>query len=131
VLNVDEIEAIGARHGLGLVVVFGSGARGTARPESDLDVGVLRADGRPLTHAEHSAILWELGGAATRAVDLADLATDDAIFRREVARDGRVVYADDPERWIDFVARTLIDYADIGEHVAACVEAVERAAAGR
>ena len=74
------------------MVLFGSSARDAARPGSDADVGVLRADGRRLTYRELAAMyngLAELVEPSLgRPLDLADLATDDAIFRREVARDG-------------------------------------------
>jgi len=44
----DEIVAIAAKHGAELVRVFGSRARGDARPESDVDLLVRLAPDRDL-----------------------------------------------------------------------------------
>ncbi|RMH50843.1 MAG: nucleotidyltransferase domain-containing protein [Zetaproteobacteria bacterium] len=56
-----------------LALLFGSLARGTARPESDLDLAV---EGRqPLSTSEKMALIRDLAGAFGRPVDLIDLTT--------------------------------------------------------
>jgi len=129
-----ELEA----HGVGLMVVFGSRATGLARPDSDLDVGVLHVQGRRFELRELAELSLALEDVRSDpdgpdllrhgAIDLADLASPDAIFRFEVARAGQVVYADSPERWVEFVTKTLIDYDDIAPFIPMLIEGVERAA---
>lgn len=127
-----DLRELAARHALGLIVLFGSSARGAARPGSDADIGVLRADGRRLRYRELAAVFSELAAAVEprigRPLDLADLATDDAIFRREVARDGQVLFEDVDGRWVEFVTHALIDYADIEPWIQPCIDGVARAA---
>lgn len=54
-----------------LVLLFGSVARGTARPDSDLDVAIDL--GRPLTADDKLALIEALALASGRPVDLVDL----------------------------------------------------------
>lgn len=130
VATEPEVRAVAVAHDLSLVVLYGSRARGTARAASDVDIGVLRADGKRLSYRALAALFSDLVPLYGDALDVADLATDDAIFRREVARDGRVLFQAPPDRWVDFVGQALIDYADIAPFVDACVASVARAARG-
>jgi predicted nucleotidyltransferase len=54
----QEVLAIAARHGAHNVRVFGSVARGEARPESDLDILVEMEPGRSLM--DHVALMQDL-----------------------------------------------------------------------
>ncbi len=91
-----------------LAVLFGSAANGTARPDSDLDVGVLLDpddDGLP-------ALRVDLERAAGRVVDLVSLRETSPLLRFEIARDGRLLTARDPGAWAHFRARAMIDWWD-------------------
>ncbi len=90
--SLDE-EIIQAAEGISVLVLFGSRAKGTARPDSDLDVAVLPESGDPKARRE---LLTSL------AVALADLAPDgrvDVVFldeandvlRQRVMQTGRVL----------------------------------------
>lgn len=68
-------------------IVFGSLARGTARPESDLDVAVGVPD-RPLSAAEKMVLIEQLAEVAGRPVDLVDLRTVGEPLLSEILRDG-------------------------------------------
>ncbi len=61
------------QHRLELAYLFGSLARGSAHPGSDLDLAVLAHP--PLSTAERIALIEQLATLAGRPVDLIDLAT--------------------------------------------------------
>ena len=127
-LNLVALSSLAATFDLGLVVHFGSRARGEARPDSDFDLGLLHREGRRLRHAElrdlHVALSSWLGAEA----DVTDLSSSDAILRYEVAAAGRPLFEVQPDAWTDFAARALIDHDDIAPFIKACVAAVGAAA---
>jgi len=65
----EEILRIAAQHGARNVRVFGSVARGEARPESDIDFLVEMEPGRSLL--DHVALLLDLEQLLGRKVDVA------------------------------------------------------------
>lgn len=94
--------------GVVLAVLFGSGARDTARRASDLDVGVLFDEGPdsavPMTVA--------LERATGRSVDLIRLDQAPPLLRFEIARTGRVIVERRGHAWSDFRARAMVDWWD-------------------
>ena len=64
-----QILKIAARHGARKVRVFGSVARGTARPSSDIDFLVEMEEGRSLL--DHAALILDLERLLKRSVDVA------------------------------------------------------------
>ncbi|MFN2427100.1 MAG: nucleotidyltransferase domain-containing protein [Candidatus Binatia bacterium] len=114
--------------GIGLAVVHGSRARGSARPSSDLDVAVLGRDSRPLPYSRMGLLAADLSRLLSSEVDVSDLATPDAIFRFEVVRCAKLLYQDRPDAFSDFVAKTLIDYNDIQRFLPELIAGVARAA---
>lgn len=129
-LPVTQLADLAGRLELGLVALFGSHARGQARPDSDLDLGVGRQDGRRLTARELGALRLELSRWSGREADVVDLLAADALLRFEVARDGRALWEAEPGAWSAFVARTLIDHDDLAPFLSSFVAAVGRAARG-
>ena len=85
--------AVAAQHPrLLLVVLFGSRARGDARPVSDWDVGYL-ADGP----VDPLALRRDLAdGLGTDRLDLVDLARASALLRYRAARDGVALFEREP-----------------------------------
>jgi predicted nucleotidyltransferase len=74
--------------GLDLLVLFGSRARGDARPDSDWDFGfIARSDFAP--EAFVARLVAQL---RTERIDLADLDRGGALLRFRAARDGKVVH---------------------------------------
>ncbi len=109
--SLDEriIQAAEGIPGISVLVVFGSRAKDTARPDSDLDVAVLPESGDPKARR---TLLTSL------AVALADLAPEgrvDVVFldeandvlRQRVMETGRVLICRDRDAWIELRVRTM------------------------
>jgi predicted nucleotidyltransferase len=95
--------------------VFGSVARGEARPESDVDVAVLLRTPRATAADHHREILdlaARLEGASGRRVDLLVLGLHDPIVVHRVLSEGVLVYDADPDRRLDFTTDALARYLD-------------------
>ena len=90
-----------------LAVIFGSAARGSSSPRSDVDVAVL---GLPVGDLPNTAV--QLARAAGREVDLVDLTSAPPLFRMEIARDCVLLFARPSHLWADFKGQALIDLWD-------------------
>ena len=105
---LEPIPAIAA------LAVFGSRARGTHRPDSDLDVAIIPsvADDRSRRHllADTAVALADLAPEGRVDVVLLDEATD--VLRQRVFETGRLVLCRDPAAWRDLRVRTMREYGD-------------------
>jgi len=117
-MNLEELERRieDALEGLplGVAVLFGSRARGTSRPDSDLDVGVLPASGtstdRRRLQARAAACLSDL--APGGRVDVVFLDEAPELLRQRIMETGRVILCREPARWRDLRVRTMREHAD-------------------
>jgi predicted nucleotidyltransferase len=87
--------------------LFGSTARGTARPGSDVDVAFVPLD-PAMTLAEENVVADRLERAVGRPVDLVRLDTASNALKWRVARDGVVLVSDPPSEAIRFRALVAI-----------------------
>ncbi len=94
---------------LKLAVLFGSTARGQARPKSDVDLGVLLDPYSPQLRFQVEA---ELGRAAGRPVDVILLDDAPPLLRFEIAREGVLLFQREDHRWTDFKAKAMVDWWD-------------------
>jgi len=105
-----------ARKDVVAAYLFGSVARGTAGPRSDVDIGVVLTSGQPQDLGAIGAITNmhdELEGLLRREVDLVVLngASPDLLHR--VLRDGILLFERDHERRIEFEVQARNHYFDM------------------
>jgi len=106
-----DVAAVLADHpAVGLAILYGSVAHGTATPESDLDLGVMAS--RPLSADERVALIEDLARATGRPVDLVDLRNTHGTLLAEVLRTGVRVAETDPTLYPALLRRCLFDDAD-------------------
>jgi hypothetical protein len=94
----DVLRAAGARFAL----VFGSRAEGTARPDSDLDVGAWWGERPPAS--------WEVD--LPPGVDLVVLDTAPLWLSGRIAQHGRLLFDDLPPARVRWQAQTRLRYLD-------------------
>lgn len=113
-LDTRIARAVEPLPGLAALAVFGSRARGTHRPDSDLDVAVLPAAGdarsRRRLLADVAVALADLAPEGRVDVVLLDEATD--VLRQRVFESGRLVLQRDPQAWRELRVRTMREYGD-------------------
>jgi len=101
--------------GISALLVFGSRASGTERPDSDLDVAVLPSVGddpkaRRDLQTGLAVALADLSPDGRVDVVLLDEATD--LLRQRVLETGRLLICRDPTAFRDLRVRTMREYGD-------------------
>ncbi len=92
-----------------LAVLFGSAARGEARPSSDVDLGLIL---EPYSAALLFRVEAALGRAAGRPVHVILLDGASPLLRFEVSRDGVLLREREEGFWTGFKARAMVDWWD-------------------
>lgn len=91
--GLESLARVAATHPeVRAVYLFGSQVKGDARPDSDLDLGVLFTTPQPLAHTLALETEFEL--AAGRPVDLVDAGRAAAFLALEIVRGERIVCRD-------------------------------------
>ena len=93
--------------------VFGSVAKGSAKPESDLDIAVQGSN--PLTTEQYIALVEDLTLATGRAIDLIDLKTAGEPLLGEILQGHRLLGGD--AEHAELIKRHLFDSADFLPYV--------------
>jgi predicted nucleotidyltransferase len=128
-LDAETLTRIASAGGAALVVLFGSVARGDARPDSDVDIAVLGAE-----FWAANRLGAELGTALGREAHVVQLEDASDHLRFEVARDGVLLHEAEPSRWARFRAEATLRWFDLAPIVARCAAGVrarlQREAAG-
>lgn len=102
------------RRGVLAAWLFGSMARGDARPDSDVDVAVLFAESPARTYdAMPLGLQADLALALERETDLVNMNLAPPELRARVLREGRLLFDDEPSRRIAFEVRTRNEYFDM------------------
>lgn len=109
--GIDGIRGVlDRRADVRLAYVFGSVARGRARPRSDVDVAVLCAGASAPRVLDQ--LTEELEDAAGRRVDLIDLATAPPLLAHQVVSTGTCIVCRHPSERAAFETRTVLRYLD-------------------
>jgi predicted nucleotidyltransferase len=109
----DFLAARAEAEGIAAAYLFGSVARGTARPDSDIDVGVLYSVDPPKTLAGMFDLEGDLESAFGVPVQVVVLnyAPVDLVIR--VLRDGKLLVDRDRSRRIQFEVRSRNEFWDL------------------
>lgn len=105
----------------GLVVLFGSAARGTAAPWSDADIGVSG-----VTFWRGLEIGARLGVALRREPHVVDLERASDWLRFLVAREGVLLCEGVVDAWVIFKAEAALRYFDLAPILSLCAEGARR-----
>jgi uncharacterized protein len=115
--NLAELLAARAEEeGIAAAWLFGSVARGTTRPDSDVDIGILYQEDPPQTLAGIAKVhnleeeLIEVTDLPIQVVNL-NLAPVDLVIR--VLRDGKLLVGHDSLQRVDFEVRSRNEFWDL------------------
>jgi uncharacterized protein YutE (UPF0331/DUF86 family)/predicted nucleotidyltransferase len=124
------VSALNAGPPLRLAMLFGSGARGTDRSDSDVDIGIAPLDpDLPLVaELDLQSRLSEICG---REVDLIRLDRAPCLVRWQVVRHGQVLFEAGPFEAARFIAGAASDYLDFEPGFARAAALFQERLAGR
>jgi predicted nucleotidyltransferase len=108
-LNEKIRAVLAAGPSLRLAILFGSRARGTGRPDSDIDLAIVPAYAA-LSLAEESQLASDVERATGLHVDLVRLDRAEGALSWRVARDAVVLLSDPPTEAARFLARAGIEH---------------------
>jgi predicted nucleotidyltransferase len=94
---------------LRLAILFGSRARGTQRPDSDIDLAIL-PEAPTLSLTEENQLAVAIERALGAPVDLVRLDQARDALRWRIARDGIVLLSNPPQEASRFLARAGIEH---------------------
>lgn len=98
--DATDLDALAGEHGLRLIVLFGSQAQGTTRPDSDVDVAILPQ--HPLAPEEHLTLWAELASLFEADIDLSVLLHAKPLLLWKVATTGIPLYERTSCTWAEF-----------------------------
>jgi predicted nucleotidyltransferase len=105
--------------GVRLAVLFGSHARGTARPNSDVDLGIGFYYTPDLL--ELGGIIDALGNLTGKKIDLVELdglPAANPLLAFNIASEARLLAETEPGAWLAFRNRACLQYFDLEEFLA-------------
>ncbi len=110
-IDLQRVAAVAADFGLRLAVLFGSRARGQARPDSDCDIAVAGCPPQRFW-ALYDALQDALTDGAL--LDLVRLEEADPLFRYEILHGARLLYGD-PDLFCEYRAFAFRDFHDAAD----------------
>lgn len=110
-----DLESLFQKYGVSLAYLFGSSARRTEGPLSDIDIAVLFSQELKrdqYAKAQVSLMAELIGFFHKDDVEVAVLNTAPPLLRYEVYQDGVLIYSSSEEARVDFEVKALRDYCD-------------------
>jgi len=108
-----------------LIYLFGSYAKGNARPDSDLDLAFLSS--KEIDDYQRFLTAQKLASKLNIEVDLIDLKKASTVFKVQIIQ-GRLLYAEDKLQQQEFEMLALKKYARLNEERKEIIEKIERGA---
>lgn len=96
-----------------VIILFGSGAKGTMKQDSDIDIAFLTE--KKLNDYETFMIAQELANQLGREIDLVNLENASTVFKAQVVTKGKIIFDQDPHRRMLFNMQALKEYATLNE----------------
>lgn len=112
--------ALGAVPGVEYALLFGSMARGTAHPTSDIDIAVSGVDSQD----EASGLALNLERILGREVQVVRIPSAPIALRFRIFRDGRLLFERDRAARVRDQARAIVEYLDFRPVEEACTRGV-------
>ncbi|KRT73330.1 MAG: polymerase beta domain-containing protein, protein [Deltaproteobacteria bacterium CSP1-8] len=113
----DAVSAVARRHGIALVLLFGSFAAGNTRENSDVDIAVRFQD-REVSLRRLLEVQEELSGIFPgREIDAVSLERADPLFMKKIAERFLVLY-EEPGAADAFLRLAFKRYQDHGKYLA-------------
>jgi uncharacterized protein len=129
---VDALRrALDAEPDVANALLFGSRARGSERPDSDVDVAVELIAGAPRDARALGGLVARLEAASGRSIGLVLLDEAPPPLAYRIFRDGRLLVERDHSRLVARKARAILDYLDFKPVEDLCAAGVLRAATAR
>lgn len=108
--NANQFQTLATQHKLRLIVLFGSAARGKMHAESDMDIGVFVE--KKLTPSKRMTLWSQLSRLFPRDVDLSVINHIDPAVAFRIAKEGILLFEDEPGRWENWKSYALLQYWD-------------------
>ncbi|ABO50932.1 DNA polymerase, beta domain protein region [Desulforamulus reducens MI-1] len=96
-----------------LIILFGSGAKGNLRKNSDIDIAFL--SDHHFSDYEIFMCSQGLADKLGREVDLVDLKKASTVFQTQVISTGKIIYSKDETKRMQFYMLTFKKYARLNE----------------
>lgn len=123
--SLDLLPAVFRKYkGIKAVYLFGSAASGNLRPDSDLDIGIVPADGA--IHDRKLDLLTDLAYLGFCNVDIVFLDVQDIVLRFEIVKRNNVIYRTDDFDSGEMFSLTLRQYTDFLPYLKVQREALKK-----
>jgi len=105
-----------------MIYLFGSYAKGNARPDSDLDLAFLSS--KEIDDYQRFLTAQKLASKLNIEVDLIDLKKASTVFKAQIIQ-GKLLYAEDKKQKQEFEMLTLKKYARLNEERKEIIDKIE------